>query len=886
MIGQTFGHYKVLDKLGAGGMGEVYRALDTTLDRQVALKVLPIEVASDPDRLARFEREAKTLATLNHPHIVTIHTVESVGNVHFLTMELVEGRPLSQLIPKGGMTLERLFDIAIPLADALTAAHDKGIVHRDLKPANIMVTDEGRVKVLDFGLAKLRHQAKPTDLSEMVTEPLTQEGLVVGTVPYMSPEQLEGSDLDPRSDIFSLGAILYEMATGQRPFRGESSVSVISAIVKDTPEEVDQLRDDLPHHLSRIIRHCLEKNPDDRFQTARDVRNELKDLQQESDSASLPGITGARTGRSRKNKIRWLAVVAALVLITLVAVWQIARREPPQFDQDVGAASLPRIVVLPFENLGAPEDEYFADGVTEEITSRLSAVSGLSVISRTTALQYKKDRPSLSQIGHDLNIDYALEGTVRWAASEGGVSRVRITPQLIRVSDDSHLWSDSYDRIVDDIFSIQTDLAQQVLTEMNITLPDSERTAVEVQPTKSLDAYQAYLRGKHLLGQAHFTLESWNQALANFERAVEIDPEFAQAWAQLATAHSRLIYFKVDPSPERLAKADHAIEQAVASNPDSSAVRLATGFYYLWALRDAERAREEFGVALQQMPNSTDALEGLGESARLQGRIDEAILHYRRATELSPLDASPVVELGLSQWWARRYPEALESSNRAIVLAPNQAWPHITKAINYWSWQGKSPQARAALEEISYEHPWLPWLWYWQDMYEERYEEAIQRLNTSPGEWLTLKICIRPKTLLESYALELLHEPELALAATERAVAMLEEKVRDNPDEPRYHSSLGIALATLGRRVEAIRQGKRGVELFPLAMDAIYAQPHVRDLAHIYLLVGEYDDACRQLEVLLSIPGWISIPLLETDPRWAPLRDQPCYQPLLEKYGI
>jgi serine/threonine protein kinase/Flp pilus assembly protein TadD len=885
MIGQTLGHYKILDKLGAGGMGEVYRALDTTLDREIALKILPPEIASDPDRLDRFEREAKALAALNHPNIVTIHTVEAVDEVHFLTMELVEGQPLSQLIPSGGLSLERFFDVAIPLADALAAAHDKGIIHRDLKPANTMVTDDGRLKVLDFGLAKLRQEPTPADLSELRTEPLTQEGMVVGTVPYMSPEQLEGCDLDGRSDIFSLGTILYEMATGQPPFRGSSSVSIIAAIVKDSPAEVDQLRDDLPHHLARIVRHCLEKDPEDRFQTSRDVRNELQDLQQESSLEEHPGFSVAHRARSHKNLKRWIVAIAAVALVTLVAVWWVATRESSQVARDLEVDVPQRIVVLPFENLGPPEDEYFADGVTEEITSRLSAVSGLSVISRTTATQYKESRPPLAQIGRDLNVDYALEGTVRWARIEAGQSRVRITPQLIRVSDDTHLWSDSYDRVLDDIFTIQSDLAQQVLSAMNIALSDSERPAIEVQPTKNLDAYQAYLQGKHLLRQPHFTLESWTRALASLERAVEMDPGFAPAWAQLARAHARLIYFKVDASPERLAMAGHALERAVASDPDSPEVHLAAGYYHLWAIRDAEGAREEFRIAAQQMPNSTDVLEGLGESARLQGRIEDAIDHYERAIVLSPLDASPVVELGLSQWWARKFEKALRSCDRAIVLAPDGAWPYITKALNEWSWKGGTPQARAALEAIHSEHPWLPWLWFWQDLYEGRYRQALERLDASSDEWIALKICIRPKTLLRAYALELLEEPDLARAATRKALTMLDEKVLENPDEPRYHSSLGISLALVGRSDDAIRAGRRAVDLFPLAKDAIYAQPHVQDLAHIYLLVDDFDSACDQLRLLLSIPGWTSRALLETDPRWAPLRDQPCYVDLMKDHA-
>ena len=308
MIGRTISHYRITAKLGEGGMGEVYRAEDTTLGREVALKVLPAEMAEDPERLARFEREAKTLAALDHPNIVHIYSVETAatddGPIRFLTMQLVQGRRLSELIPSSGLPLKRIFELAIPLAEALAGAHEKGVVHRDLKPDNIMVTETGRVKVLDFGLAKLRQESAVVEASEIPTEipdePLTGEGRILGTMPYMSPEQLEGKELDARSDIFSLGIVLHQMATGERPFKGDTSVSLISAIVKDTPPSVDTVRKELPHHLARIVNRCLEKNPKRRYQSAIDVYNELDDLRREVESGVVSSGTGELTSAERQ----------------------------------------------------------------------------------------------------------------------------------------------------------------------------------------------------------------------------------------------------------------------------------------------------------------------------------------------------------------------------------------------------------------------------------------------------------------------------------------------------------------------------------------------------------------------------------------------------------
>ncbi len=350
MIGETLSHYKILDKLGAGGMGEVYLAEDTTLKRQVALKVLPPDLAADQERLERFQREAEILAALDHPNIVTVFTVEQEGDIPFLTMQLVEGKPLSQSIPNGGMPLDRIFEIAIPLADALAAAHEKGIIHRDLKPANIMVTDEGRVKVLDFGLAKLWQEVEAPLSTELPTEPLTEEGRIIGTMPYMSPEQLEGKEIDARSDIFSLGVLLYEMGTGRRPFKGDSPASLISSILKDTPRDVDEIRESLPHRLGRIIQHCLRKEPQLRFQTARDVRNQLTELREELDFASKLDKAGFPEKRASRRILGSKLALSALLLLVVLLFATIALLMSPGKNKAAALSDTDVVLLTDFVN--------------------------------------------------------------------------------------------------------------------------------------------------------------------------------------------------------------------------------------------------------------------------------------------------------------------------------------------------------------------------------------------------------------------------------------------------------------------------------------------------------------------------------------------------------
>ena len=887
MVGQTLGQYKILDKLGAGGMGEVYRAEDTTLDREVALKILPPELAESQERLDRFQREAKTLAALDHPNIVHIHTVEEEDGVHFLTMQLVEGKPLSQLIPKGGMPLERIFDIAIPLADALATAHEGGIIHRDLKPANIMVSDEGRVKVLDFGLAKLRQETMPEEATELPTEPLTEEGRILGTVPYMSPEQLEGKGVDARSDIFSLGVILYEMVTGERPFKGDSSASLIAAIMTGSPREVDGLRTELPHHLSRIIRHCLEKEATRRYQSALDVRNELEDLHREETSQVAGSTTPLQRPKVSKEK-RWWPVVAVLVILLLAATaWLILKPEPGEKEVIAAEPETPMIVVLPFENLGSPEDEYFADGMTEEITSRLAVVSALRVISRTSAMQYKENRPSLRQVGKELGVDYVLEGSVRWAQA-GGESRVRITPQLIRISDDSHLWADSYDRVIEDVFEIQSDIASRVVHELDVTLLQEERRELETRPTENLEAYQAYLRGKYLEVTPDFSARHRERVVASYSQAIELDPDFAAAHAALAYAHATYYRLGYDSSDARRTAAREAANRAMALEPESPRVLYGVGFYYYYIEQDYDEALRKFTAAAEMLPYEAHILAATAYIWRRQGRWEMGLERLEKAMEASPRDATIAGHIGEYSMLMRDYPRAVKYSDIAISLAPDEVWGYYVKALTYRLWKGDRVESRRILEVLPADSPedYFGFLaWFDQYRLDREFDEALLYLAGAPFEWLRFQSELRPVDLLEGEVLGYLGRNELALAAYDATRVSIEKELEEHVDDFRLHGALGLAYAGLGRGSEAVIEGKRALELMPVSKDAYIGPQLHEDLSRIYTSLGELDDAVAELEYLLSIPSRVSVPLLRLDPRWDPLRDHPRFQALLEKYG-
>jgi len=895
----TLSHYRIGDLLGRGGMGEVYRAEDTTLGREIALKVLPPDLATNPERLERFQREAKTLAALNHPNIVHVYSVEEDKGAHFLTMELVRGQPLSELIPKDGLPLERIFDIAISLADALAAAHEKGVIHRDLKPANIMVTDEGRVKVLDFGLAKLRQKAEVPFATELPTEPLTDEGKIVGTMPYMSPEQLEGREIDARSDIFSLGVVLYEMATGERPFKGESSASLITAIMSHSPREVDSLRAELPHHLSRIIRHCFEKDPERRYQSAKDVRNELEDLHREESFSAVVPVTPEPEPEPTPKPVRWPLVAAgvagaAIVVTALIALW--LGRSQPSIERPTEAlvepaaaveAQPPKIVVLPFENLGSPEEEYFADGMTEEITSRLAVVSGLRVISRTSAMQYETERPPMKQIGEELGVDYVLEGSVRWARTEEGHGRVRITPQLIRVADDSHLWADSYERVIQDIFAIQAEIAESVAAALGVELLDTEGEVLRAELTESPSAYKAYLRGLEIWRQGSSGwIEVARNAERSFERAVELDSSFARAWAWLATARAFRSWLLFG-SPEMAAAAKVALDRAIALAPTDPYVRLAQGYYFYYGLAEFELALEQFEALQRVLPNDAEAIASAGYVYRRLGRLEKSIASFHRSLQLDPRNVGCLVALQNTHRGRRQVDEALRVNDRIIDIDPNDS-VHYGARASFLIASGDLDGAHRVLTEAPVADP-MNSAWSWLELFQRNFHAAVDRAGALPSDNFLIPYSgsnVQPKVslaLIRAESLVQLGRDREAAQELQKLALDLEGMIGSEPVTG--DSSLGLTYAYLGRKEDAIREIKR--QLQRTAEESWSRPAHRQALALVYARFGEAKKTVEILDSLLAIRYEYSITVeaLRLDPRFDPIRDHPRFQALLEKYG-
>ncbi len=669
MIGTTLAHYRITAALGAGGMGEVWRATDEKLGREVALKVLPAGTAADPERFERFQREARTLATLEHPGVVGVYSVEESAGVHFLTMQLVEGDSLDRLIPGDGMAADQILDIATAVAEALAAAHDKGIVHRDLKPANVMVTDDGRVKVLDFGLAKIA--APPSDEpldSELETDLHTREGVVMGTMPYMSPEQIAGRVVDQQTDIFSFGVMLYEIAVGRRPFEGQSSAELASAILRDTPPAPAVLRPDLPEGLVRIVTRCLEKDPAARFPSMKDLHHALQTLDRDGTDRMIAPRP------SPKQRMRGFLVAGGIAILLGSAAY-FGFLNPPWGAQ--GTAEAPRIrsiAVLPLDNYsGDPSQDYFAEGMTDELTADLARISRIRVISRGSAMQFGgSNRPSAPDIANALDVDAIVEGSVLRSGDT-----VRINAQLIDARADRHLWAESFERSSDDVLALQDELASAIAREINVQLTPAEQSRLGGAQTVNPEAYDAYLKGRYFFNRP--SDENLQKAIARFEDAIAISPNFVPALSGLSDAYLWAGYNEgFITASEARPKAKAAAEQAIRLDDNSAEAHASLATFKLFYEYDWEGSEAEYRRAFELNPNYAFAHDQFALGLAFTGRFDESIAETRFAAELDPLNPQILIDGIFAFAWQGDYEAAKEMAKRAEDLDPTYFFPEFS----------------------------------------------------------------------------------------------------------------------------------------------------------------------------------------------------------------
>lgn len=887
--GEKLGHYRIQEKLGSGGMGDVYLAEDTKLKRQIALKILPEEAADTPAQLARFQREARTLATLNHPGIVTIYSVEQVKENHFITMEYAAGTTLSKRIPDEGMPLEEFVEVATPLTRALGAAHQHGVLHRDLKPANIMVSERNEVKILDFGLALVRPEGAEAEDRRRTSEQLTREGEILGTMPYMSPEQIEGTTIDHRSDIYSLGTIFFEMLTGRHPFQGQSGTQLLLAIHGEAPPSIQELCPELPKELHLLIQNCLEKDPEDRMCDADEVLRVLDLIASNFTGPSPSSSTLVATRSSflrklaRQRRIRVLAAASVVAAAAAVVTFPLYRSQLGFGDPGAEAGGR-KIVVLPFENQGPADDEYFAAGISDEITCRLTAVRGLRVISRNSARQYAETDKTTQQIGRELKVDYILSGTARWERTSDGPGRVRIIPQLTRVADDISIWSQKYERVIEDTFAIQTEIADQVMQQLGTMILASDRKVLQARETKSIEAYQHYLRG--ISSFSSYLVEDTRTAIDMFERATEIDPSFALAYAELSKAHSWL-YVQTHDSDrsEHLERARETALRSLELEPALAEGHRSMGYYYYWGMRDFELALSEFSQVAQLLPNDAETLADTAYVMRRRGQFAKSVENLTQLLELDPRSASVPMSLGFTLMVQRDFEAADQAYSTAILRNPESAPLYLLKAWNYWLWDGDPARSRAVLDDMpGQDYAWAQlWLFY-QKLYERDFATALQRASATDLEVFSDNLWILPTSTLQCYAEQLIAglpgSASPAPASCDAAIRYLEQEISGNPDDHRLHSTLGFTYALVGDPRSA-EESSRAVELYPISSDTLDGPWFAIDRAKTLAIGGDRDAALELLAELLEIPCALSRPMLELDPAWDSLRDDARFRALV-----
>ncbi len=858
MIGETLLHYRVLSKLGEGGMGVVYRAEDAKLKRHVALKVLPARVSDDPVRLKRFRREAEIVAALNHPNIVTVFSIEEADGVHFITMELVEGKSLSELISEGGMPLESFFSIAVPLVEALAAAHAKGIFHRDLKPGNIMVSHEGRLKVLDFGLAKLDPRATIPGTSHEATEALTLEGKLAGTILYMSPEQVTGRTVDERSDIFALGVIFHEMLTGRNAFSHGSSAEIVSSILRDQPQLVDDVRGGLPHHLGRIISHCLRKQPERRYQSAIDLRNDLEDLANEvaspPSSDSRAAVAAEPRGRSR----RWLAVVAILAVLGVAAAVWLARldRGPPTIAE--------AIAVPPFTNLTAdPGQDYLCEGLSAGLITQLAEVGGLRVVGRSESWRYRDQQLSSRALGAALGVEALLEGEV---LRHGEALRVDV--KLTDARSGLILWADSVSALGSEILSLQSTIARRLIDYLSIPMSFKERRRLARKPTDSARAYDYYLQGQQYLEDRESS-ESSSLAAEILTQAIELDPDFALAHVALSEALWRR--FQEDKDSEDLREAERQARMALDIDPKLAGAQVALARVYRSTGRQ-EESIADLRQVLARHPKPDEAYSELAASYEQIGNFDEAEKSLRLAAVLGDGYWFNWNNLGSFLSGVGKYDDARKSFERAVALAPpDVVWP-LENLGTLYLFEGEFETAIGIYDRLP------------------RPLDAVQASNIGTAyffagdiaaseEYFAQAVQLDPSDaeLRRNYGDVLLRLERTAEAKRqyEAAVALVDRELAFNPNSRPLQRRRALFAAKADECGEALPQAARLWESQPPTAESAH------ELAYVFALCERRDEALEAIAAAIRL-GFAPA-LIRQEDEFRSLYDDPEFRRLTEE---
>ncbi|HEY2801977.1 MAG TPA: protein kinase [Chthoniobacterales bacterium] len=859
-----FGDYELLEEIGRGGQGVIYRARQKSLNRLVALKVIGLGHWATATHLKRFRREAEAAASLEHPGIVPIYEIGEHDGACFFSMQFIEGGRLDEFVRREPLPLRRAVEIIASLARTVSYAHERGIIHRDIKPGNILLDVHGEPHLADFGLARL------VETESTVTR--TRD--VLGTPSYIAPEQAAGksAELTSATDVYGLGAVFYQLLTGHPPFAGGTTYETIRLVLETEPRSPRLWNPKVDRDLTTICLKCLEKDPQRRYPSARALAEDLERwLGHEPIQARRTGVV-SRSGKwIRRNPT--MAVLLPLLLALSAAIGMLFwNREP--------ARPPAGIAVLPFENLdGDKADTVFADGIQEDILTKLAKVADLKVISRTSVMQYRGAR-NTRQIGEALHVSYVLEGSVR---RDGG--RIRLNTQLIDTRTDQHVWAEEYDRALTDVFVAQTEIAQQIADELQVKLSPSEKAALAEQPTKDLTAYDLYVCASAIIESAP-TAQDLFRVIELLNKALARDPSFLFAYCKLASAHDDL-YLGLDHTPERLALAESAVNSALRLGPDSGEAHLALALHFYWGYFDYDRARAELAVAGRTLPNDPRIAFVAGLIDRRQGRWSEAVRELARATELDPRNGVRLWNLATTYLLLRDYKHDDETLDRWLALDPNNIDARIARAALDIRSRGDTRPLHAVLEKIRAENPAavndLAGATLWVAIYERDAVTASHALTelTESMDWGPTGDMRLPRSFSEGLIARMKGDAVAARAAFVAARAEQEKLARAQPDHGLVLCALGLIDAQLGRSQDALREGRRAVEVIPVAKSSLEGTDVLYSFAKICAWTGERDLALGQLEKLVKIPAGPSYGDLRLDPSWDSLRGDPRFDTIV-----
>ena len=852
------GRYDIDRELGRGGMATVYRARDVQHDRWVALKVLHPELAASLGA-ERFQREIKLAASLQHPHILGVYDSGSVEGYLWFTMPFVEGESLRERITREKqLSVADAVRICREIALALDFAHRKGVIHRDIKPENLLLID-GQAMLADFGIARALGADKG--------ESLTSTGMSIGTPAYMSPEQASGDgSIDARTDIYSLACVLYEMLAGEPPFSGPTMQAVIARVMTETPRPLTAVRPSVSRQLAGAVAQGMAKTPADRPATAGEFARLLES------TATMPA---AAPLLPQSRGMRWAVIGAAAVIVLAAgafAATRLRRGSEPSSE---------RIAVLPFENAGSADDEYFADGMTDEVRSKLSAIGALRVTARASSSQYKRSRKSPREIGKALQVQYLLTGTVRWSKGHG-VNRVRVTPELIQVSNAESKWSQPYDTVLSDVFAVQAAIAAKVAEALNVALAAPVQAHIAEAATSNVDAYDEFLKGEQITNSLGASDQMvLMKGLEHYEKAVALDSTFVRAWSAIARSHASIS--NSAPSKEGVARAKFAAERAMQLAPDRAESRLAMGAYLLNIPLDYPAAREQYLEGLKHEPNNPDLLSGLATLERSLGKFDDALAHARQAALVDPRSVSSARRLAGAYHDLRQYREELDAWDRALALAPTNLALIQGKAFGYLS-LGQLDSVHALVQEklktvdttallvrfaLYQETMWtLP-----PELWPRILKLSVADFSGDKGHW-GLKL---------GHTYRLLGDTVRAKMFGDTARLAFEEQLKDFPDRAQLRELRGRALALGGHRKEAVEEADRSLALRETTLDASL-RPYVHfQVARILIQSGEYDRALDLIEPLLSTYASDLTPAyLRIDPTFKPLFGNSRFEKMLK----